>query len=437
MASLADDFAFVAASAQRAARQQRAACEEVLADPDSRGHALATHLQLAYEAIEQRITERETHFSQLPDDATAKEDAIVEMRKLLWDVRKLQSNLSWLDAAQEPPLDLGTTYFIESACRALVAPQVEVTLVSAEETSYATTSNPWEPVISGWGGGIPADEPTVVVVLLPRREERTGLLHPLIVHELGHAADEEHSLVEGIWQDARNRVRLRRRFSQAVSDFSSAQGVDQQTAADHIGRRLLAWIAEALCDCIATLHLGPTYLYSFLAEVAPGNMDVALPQHPPTSQRIRLILENLERLGWKDAISSAAPDLNTWAREKAASTTRYVEVDGFLTWAIDDLRAVVRNKATRHLHSRVFQPDVDELAEVESLLSARIPPAQRQELQPIRREAIMLGCWHAALGEVGGGIQRLPDAADTEELQEILPAALELSALAQAWKETS
>ena len=436
MAPLSDDFAFVVASAQRAARQQRAACEEVLADPDSGGHALARHLQLAYQAIEQRIAERAAHFGQLPDDA-AKEDAIVEMRTLLWDVRKLQSNLSWLDAAQQPPLDLGTTYFIESACRALVAPQVEVTLVSAEETSYATTSNPWEPVISEWGAGIPPDEPTVVVVMLPRREERTGLLHPLIVHELAHAADEEHSLVDDIWQDARSRVRLTRRFAQAVTDLIATQGWDQQTATDHIGRRLLSWIAEALCDCIATLHLGPTYLYSFLAEVAPGNMDEALLQHPPTSQRIRLILENLDRLGWKDAISNAAPDLDTWAREKAAATTQYAGVDGFLTWAIDDLKAVVRNKATRHLHSRVFQPDLDELTQVESFLGAGIPPAQRQDHEPIRRESIMLGCWHAALAEVGGVIQRLPDAADTEELEEILPAALELSALAQAWEETS
>ena len=406
----------------------------MLADPESSGHALARHLELAYDAIQQRITDRETHYGQLPDDP-AREDAIVEMRKLLWDVRKLQSNLSWLDAAQKPPLDLGTTYFIESTCRALVAPQVEVTLVSGEETSYATTSNPWEPVISAWGRGIPPDEPTVVVVLLPRREERTGLLHPLIVHELGHAADEEHSLVDGIWQEARNRKRLRRRFARAVNDLVATQGLDQQQATDLIGRRLLSWIAEALCDCIATLHLGPTYLYSFLAEVAPGNMDEPLPRHPPTSQRIRLILENLGRLGWEDSISNAAPDLASWAREKAGATTQYIGVDEFLTWAVDDLRAVVRRKATRHLHSRVFKPDVDELREVESLIRARIPPAQRQDLQPIRREAIMLGCWHAALSEVGGTIQRLPEATDTRELEEILPAALELSALAQAWED--
>jgi len=57
--------------------------------------------------------ERRTEFSVAPDEAV-REDAIVEMRGLVWDVRKLQANLGWLDAAQQPPLDLGRTYFVEA-----------------------------------------------------------------------------------------------------------------------------------------------------------------------------------------------------------------------------------------------------------------------------------------------------------------------------------
>lgn len=223
---------------------------------------LGRHLDLAYDAIEQHLEQRRAQFSMAPDDAV-REHAIIDLRSLVWDVRKLQSNLAWLEAAQRPPLDLGTTYFVESTARALVAPQIEVTLVSADRTSYATSSDPWEPLITGWGAGLPGDEPTVVVVFIPRREEHSGLLHPLIVHELGHAADSQHGLVDQIWAEAQQRVRLGRRFRDAVSGFANDQGLDAKVANDEVSGLLRSWIAESMCDSIATYRLGPTYLYSF------------------------------------------------------------------------------------------------------------------------------------------------------------------------------
>jgi hypothetical protein len=98
-----DDFAFVAASARRAARLQQEACQAIVDDPTARrGSALANHLKLAYDAIENRVTHREYQFNAALDDSV-KEDAIIEMRRLVWEVRDLQSNLAWLDAAQAPP----------------------------------------------------------------------------------------------------------------------------------------------------------------------------------------------------------------------------------------------------------------------------------------------------------------------------------------------
>jgi hypothetical protein len=255
--TLDDDFAFVAASVERAARLQRQACKAVLDDESLRGQALARHLDLAYDAVERRIEDRRSRYCIAPDDEVRK-DAIVEMRRLLWDVRKLQSNLAWLDASQRPPLDLGTMYFVESTARVLVASNIEVTVVSTEHTSYATSSDPWEPLIREWGVGIPPEEPTVVVIFIPRREERSGLLHPLIMHELGHAADSQHGIVDEIWQVAQTRVRFAKQFSKAVSDFAATHSVDPSDANDHVTSRLRSWIAESLCDCIAVHRASPS-----------------------------------------------------------------------------------------------------------------------------------------------------------------------------------
>lgn len=433
MGALEDEFEFVAGSAHRAAALQRAVCTPVASDPEAGGRALARHLDLLYQAIEAHIARRRAEFSSAPDD-TVREDAIVEMRRLVWEVRNLQSNMSWLQAAQRPPLDLGTTYFVENVARALVAPNVEVTVVAADRPSYATSSDPWEPWITAWGTGVPGSEPTVVVVFVPQRERLSGLLHPLIVHELGHATDSEHGIIDEIWQDARGRSRLSARFSAAVSAFARSRRLDVAQARDHVAERLRYWLAEVFCDSVAVHHLGPTYLYSFLAEVVAASIDETGPKHPPPRQRTRLLLEQLDKLGWKDAMERGDPELNAWVRDLASVTPTYSDVEGFLTWAVDDLRALVRRKVDRLLKNRTFAPNPEELAEVATLLEVGIPPAQLSSGAAVARESIILACWHAALAGAGYGPKALADAPDAPELADLLPAALELSALTASWE---
>ncbi len=433
-ASVDASFAFVAASVLRAARLQRAACLAVLADDSSAGaHGLARHLDRAYEAIEQRVAQREARFAIAPDNAV-KEDAVVEMRQMVWRVRDLQSNLAWLDAAGHAPIDLGTAYYVEDAARALVAGNVEVTVVATEQSSYATTSNPFEALIRGWSEPPTPDEPVVVVVFIPRREQHSGLLHPLIVHELGHAADSAHGLVDRIWTTARSRKRLAARFAKAASAFAEKKKIDPSEATDHIAERLRAWITESFCDAFATHQLGPTYLYSFLAEVVAASIDNAGPVHPPPRQRVRHIVEQLDRLGWAGFMADRDPELDRWVRELTSEAPDYGGVAAFLTWAIDDLGAVVRKEAERHLRGRIFVPNPDELDEVSQLLAIRVPPAQRSATNAaITPASIMLCCWHSALEGAGGGPSALAIAADAKELAELLPTALKLSALVNAW----
>ena len=432
MGSLDDDFSFVAASVERAARVQRAACRAVLSDQTQRGQSLALHLDLAYDAIERRVVDRRTVYASAPDD-TVRRDAIVELQRLLWQVRKLQSNLSWLEAAQDPPLDLGTRYFVEDVARALVAKDAEVTVVATDFTSYATSSDPWEPLISNWGSGLPAGAAPVVVVFIPRREAHSGLLHPLIVHELAHAADSQHGIVDEVWRIAQARKRFAARFSKAVTAFSSAHSVSLQDANDHITQALRSWIAESFCDSVATHHLGPTYLYSFLSEVAPGGLDDPGPNHPPPRRRIRRMLIDLDRLGWTDVIRNADADLESWVRDLAGEAIPYTGHVEFLVWAIDELAVVVRKATERIVAGRIFCPNLDELAEVSELLSARIPPAQRHNRAPVARESIIVAAWHAALIAAGGGPTALATAPDAAELAELLPSALELGALVATW----
>lgn len=437
MASIDDDFAFVTASAERAIARQRQSCEQLCRTTTSKGEGLASHAELMYSAVEDRITETRANFSEAKDDLL-RADVVVAMRQLLNLIRGLQPNLDWLAAAISPPLDLGTTYFVEDAARALVAPGVELTIVSGTtQGSYATTTDPWEPYLKQLGSGIPNDEPTIVVVFIPRREEKTGLLHPLIIHELGHAADGEHGLVQQIWAEASTRKRFAKRFTSAVEGFAAAQdGVDQYAARVHVSQLLSSWIAEALCDSIAAHCLGPTYLFSFIAEVVAGSLDEATPTHPPPRQRVRRLLDDLDRLGWAAMMSDEVGELDNWIRDTAEVKIEYQEIDGFLHWAIDDLRAVIRRTARSHVGDALFAPEPEELAEAKELLAAGIPPAQRMSGEAISRASIILSCWFGALSSAGLGPAALPDAVAGPELAEILPAALEMSALTSSWVPT-
>jgi len=433
VAGLDAEFDFVAASVGRAAKLQRASCAAVLERDADAGRSLAAHVDLVYDAVERRLAERTAAYRATSDDVV-RADAITEMRRLVWDVRRLQVNLAWLDAARQSPLDLGTRYFVEDAARALVASDVEVTVVSSDQPSYGTTSNPWEPLIRSWGNRSPPAVSTVVVVLLPRREQRSGLLHPLIIHELGHAADDEHGIIDRIWQIAHDRQRFTARFSRAVSQFAADRGVDKTDANAAVSTALRSWITEAFCDFVAVYHLGPTYLYSFAAEVIAASIDEPGPSHPSARQRIRLLLGELDRLGWGSAMRNADPALDMWLRELASGEISPDGLPGFLGWAIQELRAVIRKETRARLKGRVFTPDEDVLTEVAALLKAKIPPAQRSDGACIGRQSIILECWHAALENAGGGPAALATAPDAPELKDLLPTALELSAVTSAWE---
>ena len=401
-------------------------------DEPARGGALARHLAAFYDALDNHLTDRAAGFDALPDDVT-KGAAITEMRELVVGVRRLQSNMAWIDAALAPPLDLGTTYFVEDAARRLVAADAEVTVVAAHEVAYATVRNPFADAIQEWSNAEARHE-NVIVVFIPRREQHSGLLHPLILHELGHAAVDRHGLVQVMLSEAAGRKRVQARFARAVQALAERDGVSVRTATGTIGGRLMRWLEEALCDAIAAQWLGPTYLYSFLAEVAAANMDDPGTRHPPPRQRIALLTAQLDKIGWGEVMRRAAPELDSWVRGLQSERPLYDHPStGFLVYAIDALAPALRNVVKRRFGRWTFEPDDDELRAISRLLARGIPPAQHADGTATSRPAVILCSWLAALARTSGDLSEVASAADAPELASLLPKGLEMTALVEAW----
>ena len=457
------EFNLLAASAERTARVQRDEVKRFLdatqrqpvastkaatsvAKGDSqprRGAILAKHLHGAYDALIAHVAQRVADYETLPD-AKSKVGALTEMRQMVVGARNLHRSLSWLDAAGNPPLDLGTRYLVDQITATLVVGHAEITVVAATDRSYATVTNPLRPVFELSGATLPSDE-TIIVVFVPRREQRSGLLHPLIMHELGHAANKRHNLVARVLMTESGSKELSTVMGgarkNAEASAKAAVGTDElATVAEDVAARFLAWIEEAICDAIAAHILGPTYLYSFMAIVGTSDIDAAGDEHPTTRQRIRLLLTQLDGLGWHTVLGDAAPNIDEWFREAASEAPGHADPDvACCEAALARLYQEIVDVVADHLNDLVFRAsDFDPIREeIGGLLALGIPPCQTVARAPIGRAAIILGSWLFAVEAQGGGLDALAVAADVPELSRLLPKALQDAAMLEAWEARS
>jgi hypothetical protein len=402
-----------------------------------------------------------------PDAQELREIAIEEMRAHLDYVRgDLQGCLAWLDAASVSVLDLGSRYLIEFFASRLVSDVSEVTVVTKPDGSYSISVSDLLDKALGDSGD--AEDGIAIVVFIPRREQRSGLLHTLIVHELGHAASRQHGLAKKIRNEATEAL--------AESHASAAEEVAAQmkddgfrlgvcgflekekpiAASDEEGIAKLAdeflWmiakacIEEAVCDAFAIRLLGPTYLYAFAAIVGTSNLDDFDLVHPSGRQRIGLMLEQLDEIGWTQVLEKRTPDIYSWFREKASEDLAKMEPGPtFTTEAVAVTAKRVREVVAEHIGELSFEPS--EFSEevqktITELLEVRVPPAQLQELgldkaelTPIHRPEIILGSWLFGIAEEGSSLPAIAKAPGLPELSSLLPKALELSALQRAWSE--
>ena len=419
------------------------AMETSTGDSDPRrGFVLARRLHAAYGALIEHVERRIEDYKTLPDKQS-KGGAVMEMRQLVSGARGLHRSLSWLDAAGNPPLDLGTRYLVDQIAARLVLGGAEVTVVAAIDRSYATVTNPLQQVFELSDARPPVDE-VAIVVFVPRREQRSGLLHPLIVHELAHAANKQHDLVARVLDTAHGNNKLMNKMNkaakkQAEEDVDTDVSDDDiSAAAEIIGARLAAWVEEAVCDAFAVQLLGPAYLYSFMAIVGTSDLDSASEEHPPTRQRIGLLLNQLEELGWNDLLADTSSEIDGWFRQTAREEHHHAEVGvRFCVDALASLEREIRIVVATHVDKMVFQASdfMPLQVEISQLLDAGIPPSQTLERKAIPRAAIILGSWLFAVKVQGGDLDALATAADVPELSRLLPKALQDAALLEAWED--
>jgi hypothetical protein len=426
---VADDieFRFVAASIRRAARLQRQYATTFLETAGAERRSIGEQFSELCDRIDQVVDDYEQRHATAAD-LVARRVILNAARELLAWTRSLQLRRAWLDAAATPPIDLGSLYYLSGLAKAIVRADAELTVVATHEGSYATVVNPFRAPTKPVPPGI------VLVALVPHRETRSGLLHPLLVHEIGHGVAMVHGFTETL-RDSLRTPAVETLLDDGAANAATHSGRTAYEERAVLDKRLAAWIEEIFCDAVATACLGATYLFSFATEVLPDDVDAAGPKHPPSRQRVRLILEHLDRLGWGTILDAEAPDFMQWVRDMATDTPAPQRSGDDALRAVIDLGGrAIQDAVDTHVTDSAVTPDDDALAHVAALLAQHVPPSQHENGDAINRPTIIAGCWLAALKSRSGNVDGLADAVDSPELGELLPYALELSVIVERWE---
>lgn len=425
---MADDveFRFVAASIRRANRLHRQYAEAFLERAGTKKPSIGVQFEELCDLVDAAVDDYETRHAAAADeiDQTVILNAAREL--LAW-TRALQRRRAWLDAAEIPPIDLGSFYYLTGLAKAIVRGDTELTVVATREGSYATVVNPFRQMTT------PVSQGIVLVALVPHRETRSGLLHPLLAHEIGHGVAKVHGYPEQL-----SRSLTPGTVETLLNDGAEKQG-EQSGRPPHeeravLDKRFVSWIEEIFCDSVATACLGATYLFSFATEVLPDDPDATGTKHPPSRQRVRFIVEHLDRLGWGPILDREVNGFMQWVRKLASETpASRGHGDDALRAAIDVGGRTIQDAVDQHVAGSLAPPDEAALAYVVELLAQHVPPAQHEDAKAISRPTIIAGCWLAALKGRGGHVDDLADAVDSPELGELLPYALELSVIVERW----
>jgi hypothetical protein len=436
-----DDFRFLVQSVQRSTAQQRARHRELAELPTrARGKGLVRHLDETLVAIEAHLGVSKSRFAAATTDV--ERDVVLNTLRLLNGLLgQMQQANTWVQAAGRQVLGVGALRLVDEATAAMVGRDADVVSVPSDEYRYATMWAPFSRIIRHLGAGAPTGHP--IVLFFPSQEKDSLLLEPLLIHELGHSVVARKALVDRVVAHRVGRRSFDRPFSQAATALRQATSASGSTARIVVERHLRRWLTEYLCDAIAVAYTGPAYAYAFAAVVAAESSTELQESHPPTSVRIRLILEYLNSEGWRGLMQQRAPNVLAWLDHLAESRPTPPEPhQQFLLDVTSQFVQPMRDEVAASLgdasYTAVeFLSEQDELAD---FLDRRILPSQLLDGRPAGRRNVVLAGWLHVLGagnvegREGDQAASLPKGLANWEFGSFLDKAVEMSSFLEEWR---
>lgn len=149
-------------------------------------------------------------------------------------------------------------------------------------------------------------------VQFPRTLKHHVLLHPILAHELGHAANEVPSMQAELTSEVlahleTGPLQSTETFSAWFLEWAASSPGASEFEENEINEEIIdAWCEELLCDLFGLVTFGPSFVaahQSLLVAVDPRLSDIGL-EHPPPYARFVMLGQAVKYLAWNSENSS-------------------------------------------------------------------------------------------------------------------------------------
>lgn len=276
---------------------------------------------------------------------------------------------------------------------------------------------------------------------LPALDPGNVLLAPVLAHEVAHTAITQ-TLHKELLKEL-DKDRLLALLERCCSELGFS---DHGEDAVKIRDLLFSWLHELLCDAVALMLSGPSFLFALIAFAPPGSMEQSGDTHPPVQFRIAFALGVLKDLGWENVLHDELGELMNWFTSVAEQNPLAEgPIESYLVEAAELSSFVVTNIARRHIDSH-FTP-AGRLGVIRTAareLADGLPMVQIGER--------VLSPWEIVLAAWFGGLKKQYEAmpgppklradsiaavAGQREYNELIVKTMEFSSIVSSWKRES
>ena len=260
---------------------------------------------------------------------------------------------------------------------------------------------------------------------LPSTDPTNALLLPVLAHEVGHAAIDQADLGSEVLAKADLKA-----LDALLDECLSAAGENDPTPWK---LRLFRWLEEVLCDALAAILTGPSFLFAS-AVFLPAPDEGAVGTHPFPCDRIQMTLRVLGRRNWRPLLEAHAPRITAWLEGLDQPIDISSPMERFLREGIRILEPALVEIAEDYVSGSL---DPNEFDGIQSFLAERlhagIPPAEIGGT-PTLPWAVVLAAWLHRIREHGDEPVSLVTATVDADYNASILKAIEMSRILDLWR---
>lgn len=323
-------------------------------------------------------------------------------------------------------LPVGLLYLVDSIVVGLLGEDFDPLIHDEIKRNYSTDSllHDLQPLLAERIAEY-SEERKPVVFNVPALDPSNAFYSPILVHEATHTF-----------------LRIKPLMSAALSESPKVEieRLARQFSDEHHQdwpRKVFEnWLSEALCDCIATLVTGPGFLLAISAFSGTFNAAPYSTTHPYMVDRVALMIDHLDVLGWTSVLDDISPEMVAWFRTLERPGDKDSPLEAVLRSQLLLTKDAIL-KSCKQVVDAGLTPEIfsAQWPEIKEYIVEHIPAAETGGVAP-SPWAIVLSAWLVKVNSLES-LESLAICPADESLSHYVTKSIELAAVVQLWGEAT